>query len=154
MLRSVLETYGHEVVEAALVEAALDIIQPGSLPDVVTTDLMMPTMGGVELIERLRSEPQTAAIPIVVISGSHETARDLQISGLVEAVVDKPFDAATLARCVRDLVGGATGSQVNDVEPRVSDTRRRSVALAIATRKEDSLRRTASRTYPPRGRLR
>jgi len=111
MVRLVLETEGYEVVEAAHGEAAIDIIQPGFLPDVVTTDLMMPSLGGLDLIERLRSEPHTATIPIVVISGRHEVARSLQTSGLVDAVVEKPFAADTVAQCVRNLVSGAIASR-------------------------------------------
>jgi CheY-like chemotaxis protein len=89
-------------------------MRPDSLPDLVTTDLMMPVLGGVELIQRLRSEPRTAWIPIVVISGSPEAARALQRSGLVEAIVNKPFDATVLAQCVRDVTDRAARPQVDD----------------------------------------
>jgi CheY-like chemotaxis protein len=101
VLRMILEKAGHEVVEAAHGAAALDIISPDLLPDVVMTDLTMPILSGKELIELLRSGPITAAIPIVVVSGNHDSARTLQASGLVEAVVDKPFDAASLTECIR-----------------------------------------------------
>jgi len=40
----------------------------------VITDVMMPTMDGLEFIERLRSNPETAAIPILVVSGNSELA--------------------------------------------------------------------------------
>jgi CheY-like chemotaxis protein len=43
-------------------------------PDLVITDIMMPTMDGLEFIERLRSNPETAAIPILVVSGNCELA--------------------------------------------------------------------------------
>lgn len=114
VVRLVLERDGHDVREAAHGEAALNLMRPDSLPDLVTTDLMMPVLGGVELIQRLRSEPRTAWIPIVVISGSPEAARALQRSGLVEAIVNKPFDATVLAQCVRDVTDRAARPQVDD----------------------------------------
>jgi CheY-like chemotaxis protein len=114
VVRLVLEREGHEVREAAHGEAALKLMRPDSLPDLVTTDLMMPVLGGVELIQRLRSEPRTARIPIVVISGSPEAARALQSSGLVEAIVDKPFDAIALAQCIRDAADRAARPEVDD----------------------------------------
>ena len=101
MLRMVLEGAGHEVVEAAHGAAALDIISPDLLPDIVMTDLTMPILNGKELIERLRSAPRTASIPIVVVSGNYDSARALQASGLVEAVINKPFGAADLTECIR-----------------------------------------------------
>jgi CheY-like chemotaxis protein len=112
VLRMILENAGHQVVEAAHGAAALDIINPNLLPDVVMTDLTMPILGGKELIERLRSAPTTAAIPIVVVSGNADSARALQASGLVEAVVDKPFDAVALTKCIQAIASSGMGSRV------------------------------------------
>jgi CheY-like chemotaxis protein len=109
MLRMILEPAGHEVVEAADGEAALGFIGPNSLPDVITTDLTMPILNGAGLIERLRSEPRTASIPIVVVSADPNAARALQASGLVEAVVIKPFDASVLAACIRTFAATPVG---------------------------------------------
>ena len=103
VLRLVLETAGHEVVEAEHGEAALAHFFLNR-PDIVTTDLTMPVLGGEALIQRLRSEPTTASIPIVVVSGNPAAARALHASGLVEAFVNKPFDAAELAECIRALI--------------------------------------------------
>jgi CheY-like chemotaxis protein len=106
LLRMILETEGHAVVEAAHGGEALNIIGPNSLPDVVVTDLMMPFLSGLELIERLQSEPITATIPIIVVSSNSDAARALQTSGVVTAVVRKPFVAAAFAECIRAIAGG------------------------------------------------
>ena len=103
ILRLILEKAGHAVVEAKDGETALahSVLSP---PDLLTTDLTMPVLGGEALIERLRSKPTTASIPIVVVSGNPAAARALHAAGLVEAVVNKPFDAAELAECIRTLI--------------------------------------------------
>ena len=101
LVRSILEIAGHEVIEAPHGSAALSLISPQRLPDVVVTDLTMPILDGKELIAQLRSGPVTAAIPIVVVSGNLVEAWTLKATGLVEAVVSKPFDAANLAQCIR-----------------------------------------------------
>jgi CheY-like chemotaxis protein len=101
LFRLVLEQAGHEVVEAANGEAALDLINPDPLPDLITTDLTMPIVNGEGLIERLRAEPRTSSIPIVVVSANPLAARALHSSGLVEAVVIKPFDPFALEACIR-----------------------------------------------------
>jgi CheY-like chemotaxis protein len=103
LLRLLLETEGFAVVEAAHGAEALGLIGPNPLPDVIVTDLQMPVLNGVELIERLQFEPRTATIPIVVVSASDE-ARALQTSGRVDAVVRKPFDATAFAECIRALL--------------------------------------------------
>lgn len=100
VLRAILEKAGHEVVEAPHGAAALELITPQRLPDLVVTDLMMPVLGGEELIGRLRSAPATATIPIVVVSADAVAAWTLKASGLVEAVVPKPFEAAAVRACV------------------------------------------------------
>ena len=68
LLRRIFERAGHEVTDAGDGAAALRAVRE-SPPDLVVTDMMMPVMGGAELIRRLRSEPATAGIPILAASG-------------------------------------------------------------------------------------
>ncbi len=107
MLRVIFESAGHDVVEAPHGQAALDAMRPDPLPDVVTTDLRMPVLGGAEMIERLRSNLRTSAIPIVVVSATTAPAQWLHASGLVQAVVRKPFDIHALVACIEQIAGGA-----------------------------------------------
>jgi two-component system, chemotaxis family, chemotaxis protein CheY len=104
LLRLILETDGHEIVEAANGHAALGLIDPNPLPDVIMTDLTMPILNGHGLIERIRSEPRTASIPIVVVSANPDAAQALHASGRIEAFVIKPFDASVLSSCIRNVV--------------------------------------------------
>lgn len=97
LLRMILEGAGYEVVEAAHGAAALARVAESS-PDLIVTDLMMPVMNGRELIERLRGDPQTAEIPIVVVSANPRTTLDA-----VDAVLAKPFDPDELIETARSL---------------------------------------------------
>lgn len=103
VMRLVLEKAGHAVVEAAHGEAALAYFNANP-PDIVTTDLTMPVLGGEALIAHLRSRPAFALIPIVVVSGNRAAARALHAQGQAEAIVIKPFNAVELAQCVRGLI--------------------------------------------------
>jgi CheY-like chemotaxis protein len=68
----------------------------------------MPVVDGVELIRRLRSEPRTSAIPIIVVSSDLDRVQDLHAAGLVDAIVTKPLDAAKFTECVRSVTESPT----------------------------------------------
>jgi CheY-like chemotaxis protein len=108
LLRLIFEHAGHAVVEAPHGRAALDWIGPDALPDVVVTDLRMPVLTGMELIELLHAEPRTTAIPIVVVSADSDAAWTLHASGLVDAVVRKPFDVYALVECIGSVAAKPT----------------------------------------------
>lgn len=86
VLKIAFEAFGHRVVEAHHGAAALERVKD-SRPELVVTDVMMPVLDGLGLIRRLRSDPETAAIPILVLS-SRATAG----SG-ADAALAKPFRA-------------------------------------------------------------
>ena len=97
LVRVTLENEGHDVIEAHHGAAALKLFQE-SAPDLVITDLMMPVMGGRELIDRLRSDPLTASIPIVILSAN----ADVRV-GDADAALEKPFDINVLVETLTAL---------------------------------------------------
>ncbi len=98
LLRITLEAAGYGVVEAAHGEAALEQVRR-SLPQLVLTDRMMPRMNGGELIERLRADASTKAIPIVIISGTRGNQAG------ADATLRKPFDPGELIVLIDRLTG-------------------------------------------------
>jgi CheY-like chemotaxis protein len=98
-----LELEGFEVVPATDGQDALDQVATAK-PDVVTLDVMMPRMDGWETAEKLRANPETAAIKIVLISARAQEA-DLQRGDRigVDAYLTKPFDPDELIGVVRRL---------------------------------------------------
>jgi CheY-like chemotaxis protein len=84
VLKLAFESAGHQIVEAHHGVAALERVED-SRPDLVVTDVMMPLLDGLELVRRLRANPETAAIPILLLS-STSTAT----SG-ADAALAKPF---------------------------------------------------------------
>jgi CheY-like chemotaxis protein len=105
VIRMVLERAGYEVAEA---KNGLDGLQSieRQTPELVIADMIMPVMNGIELVERIRSNPKTASIPIVLLSGREV---DRPAAALVNAVVTKPFEPADLlARINRALQADGT----------------------------------------------
>jgi CheY-like chemotaxis protein len=103
VIRMVLEQVGYEVAEARHGVAALESIE-NDPPDLVIADMRMPMMDGVELMDRIRTNPETAAMPIVLLSGLQV---DAAAERLATAVVAKPFEPSyLLASIARSLQAG------------------------------------------------
>jgi CheY-like chemotaxis protein len=112
MFKLMFETAGYRVSEARNGVAALILIRD-SLPDLVVTDMVMPEMGGRELIARIRFDPRTASVLILAVTG-HPGAKEEAIGA--DAVLDKPFDRPLLLKTVTDLVDQRNfGSQITEV---------------------------------------
>lgn len=78
-------------------------------PDLIVTDIQMPKMDGFELIEALQSHPETAAIPVVILSRKRFNP-ELK-SGVVRCVIYKDIDiTAELAKALDEIFPSVTTS--------------------------------------------
>lgn len=109
LVRLNLELEGHQVTEAEDGSAALERARE-SRPDVVVLDVMLPEIDGYEVCRRLREDPETAGIPVVLLS-ARALASDVaagQAAGAA-AYVTKPFDPLDLVGVV-ERTATASGS--------------------------------------------
>ena len=91
-----LKRAGNDVVTALDAESALGLIKD-SLPDLILLDWMLPGMSGLELAKRLRADPRTRSVPIIMLTARGEE-RD-KIQGLetgADDYVTKPFSPREL----------------------------------------------------------
>jgi diguanylate cyclase (GGDEF)-like protein len=91
-----LEIHGYEVMRARDGQEALELMETRR-PDLAVIDWMMPRMDGVQLTQRLRSEPLTSALPVIMLTAKSMTVD--KVLGLTAGVDDylvKPFDTAEL----------------------------------------------------------
>jgi two-component system, OmpR family, alkaline phosphatase synthesis response regulator PhoP len=103
LVRRTLEfTAGWQVVTAGSGDAGIELARSATL-DVILVDVMMPEMDGYEVCRRLKADPATATVPIVLLTAR----RDLNQARLAETgaagVVLKPFQPEELAHQVREL---------------------------------------------------
>lgn len=96
LMGHVLKNAGYEVVQAYGGEDALRKVKTHP-PDAILTDLAMPKMSGVELIEQLKRDPATRHIPIIAVT-AHAWDPIAQSAGVVgvDGFVAKPFSAGRL----------------------------------------------------------
>ena len=117
LARSLLESSGAQVTEAADGMGAVQALAAGMQFDLCILDLNMPNMGGREVLRRMRADADTAELPVIVLTGDDDQEAEIE---LMQAGADdylrKPLDAgrfmvrvkATLRRSRRGLhFGGA-----------------------------------------------
>jgi DNA-binding response OmpR family regulator len=95
-----LEQSGFEVRRASDGDAALREVAK-KVPDLVLLDVMMPGISGLEVLERLRSGPATAGIPVVMLTAKaqeNDVERGFELGA--DDYVVKPFSPRELVRRV------------------------------------------------------
>jgi DNA-binding response OmpR family regulator len=100
-----LEAEGIEVIEAGDGAAGVDLAKQ-ERPDAILLDVMMPGLDGWSAAERLLTDEDTSAIPIIFLTARadlRDRVRGLDVGGL--DYVTKPFNPVELAPLVRGVVG-------------------------------------------------
>jgi two-component system phosphate regulon response regulator PhoB len=91
---------GHQPLQAGHGREALEVIG-AERPDLVLADVMLPILGGVELCRRLKRDPVTASIPVVLMSSA---VRHLADEAGAEAFIEKPLGPEAVAAIIRRWV--------------------------------------------------
>jgi CheY-like chemotaxis protein/two-component sensor histidine kinase len=99
LLRRQLESDGYQVLLAGTGEDALWLAREAK-PQLITLDIMLPDIDGFAVLERLKQNPLTLGIPVVIVSVLTETEKGYAL-GAVDYVV-KPFEEDQLLSAVKD----------------------------------------------------
>ena len=104
LIRVNLTLEGFAVRMASDGQEALDLV-PELNPDLITLDVVMPRVDGLTVATRLKTNPATASIPIVMVTARAQTAdRDKARRAGVDAYLTKPFEPSELVETVRNLL--------------------------------------------------
>ena len=85
----------------------LDAVQQmqAAMPDVLITDVEMPGMDGFELTRHLRGNPQTAQLPVIMITAADDRHREHAEQAGVTVLLGKPYPEDALIAHIRQAVG-------------------------------------------------
>jgi adenylate cyclase len=103
LLDAVLSPQGFRVATASSGKEALDVLSKEH-PDLVLLDILMPGIDGYEVCRRIREDPGTAFLPVIMITASEGEDKIRAIESGADDFVHKPFDQAELLARVRSLV--------------------------------------------------
>jgi len=107
-----------EMFAVALAEAGFNVITAddgvsgldrarAEHPDLILTDVEMPNLDGIQMIERLRQEPESQGIPVLVLSAVHASVlRNAMAVGASE-IVQKPVQIAFLIKLIKQTLSTA-----------------------------------------------
>jgi two-component system sensor histidine kinase/response regulator len=104
LLQDLLEARGYQVLTAGDGQDGLALASEHN-PDVVLLDVMMPRLSGFDVCRRLKAEPSTAMIPVLLVSALD--AREDRLAGIgagASDFINKPIDSADLILRVRNAV--------------------------------------------------
>ncbi len=104
LIKTILRNASFEVSVCPDAESALVHLQRDKPYDILISDFMLPGISGIELITMVRANPQTARIPILMISGHSNYAMDARAkSAGADHFLNKPFTLTQLRSTVTAL---------------------------------------------------
>lgn len=111
LLKTTLTISGYRVLTAHNGREGLDVARK-ECPGLVLADIMMPRMDGFALVNRLRIDPQTRNIPVVVMTATYVSPEDREFVQNISATrfIQKPIDLEKLLATVDELMEHGTSS--------------------------------------------
>jgi len=103
LMQLLLESAGFAVTAKEDGADALEFLAQ-SIPDLILTDLMMPRVSGIELIQRVRSNADISNVPIIAMTAYSSGPIAKAKEAGANAILKKPLDIETIASTIRQLV--------------------------------------------------
>lgn len=105
IVRTILEGKGYNVASAYSGAELLSSLEKGK-PDLVVLDIMMPQMDGLEVLTRLKAAPETASIPVILLTAKVQYEDVLGGYKLgADYYITKPFTSTQLINGINLLLG-------------------------------------------------
>lgn len=116
----------YQVLQADSGEAAIDVARR-ERPDLILLDLVMGDMDGISVCRALKADPETADIPIIMVTATRQNAEKMRaLQAGVDEFLSKPLDELTLLARVRSLLRARETAQ----ELALRDSTRRALGFA------------------------
>jgi CheY-like chemotaxis protein len=100
-----LEYDDYELVGANTATECFEVLEDGSLPDLIFLDIMMNDISGWELFDKIRDNPNWAHIPIVFLTARTDELAEDAGKFLGDNYIEKPFEIERIMDVVEKLIG-------------------------------------------------
>ncbi|MEO1858154.1 MAG: response regulator [Rubritalea sp.] len=103
LVELILKRDGHSARFAVDGEKALHEVRE-NLPDVAILDVNMPGMDGLEVLEAIKSDPETSGVPVIILTASsHALTEQEAIASGAAAFLTKPFSPISLLSTINKI---------------------------------------------------
>jgi CheY-like chemotaxis protein len=110
LLEVTLRYKGYHVFSAANGEDALEKMEQ-QMPSLIITDILMPKMDGFSLVQKLRTNPKTSQIPVIIISATYITPedKDFALKLGIARFIEKPIDTEDFLLTITEVLSEESG---------------------------------------------
>ena len=83
-------------------------------PTLILLDIMMPKMNGLEVLEKLKKDPDMKAIPVVILTNlaGQQDAETALMKGAVKYIVKSEYEPKQVANMIKEILAGYTRNKV------------------------------------------
>jgi len=87
---------------------------PAAQPTIILLDVMMPKMNGLQVLEKLKADPATKAIPVVMLTNlaGQQDAETALSKGAVKYIVKSEHEPKEIADMVKEIIAGYTRDEI------------------------------------------
>lgn len=113
MYQKIFTFEGYEVDMAENGEVGLEKART-SKPTLILLDVMMPKMNGLQVLEKLKSDPETKAIPVVMLTNlaGESDAETAMTKGAVKYIIKSEHEPKEVSSMVKEILAGYTRNEV------------------------------------------
>jgi two-component system cell cycle response regulator DivK len=104
--KTIISFFGHDPILADTATQANEIAHEQS-PDVIILDMNLPDMHGLDLLRQLKKDPQTANIPVIMVSASADAMGDRAVAGGAHIFLSKPVRPEKLVELIEEYTAQA-----------------------------------------------
>ena len=113
MYQKIFKFEGFEVETAFDGEEGIEKVRKFK-PTVVLLDIMMPKMNGIQVLEKIKSDPDTKKIPVIILTNlaGQQDAENALEKGAVRYIIKSEHDPKDIVRMVKEIMVGYTRNEV------------------------------------------
>lgn len=113
MYQKIFSFEGFEVEVAQNGQECLDKVHQ-SQPTIILLDVMMPVMNGLDTLDRLKADPTTKAIPVIMLTNlaGQQDAESALAKGAVKYIIKSEHEPKEISDMVKEIVSGYTRDQI------------------------------------------
>jgi CheY-like chemotaxis protein len=113
MYQKIFTFEGYEVEMAGDGEEGIEKVR-STKPTLVLMDIMMPKMNGLQALEKLKADPETKAIPVVMLTNlaGQQDAETALSKGAIKYIIKSEFEPKQVVNMVKEILAGYTRDEV------------------------------------------